>query len=278
MSAEPSRLTLTERSGLSRDPEAVREALYTHRTRLAGRLAELSPADWTAPTRCAEWTVHEVARHLVDVAEFHVACLTGRLVHSRFGGFREFDPTSTPGEWLRDSAGRSPEQTIDALVTLTEAEHDSLGRLIDAGASATVTSPLGGRWHWSVLSLHILWDAWMHERDMSATLRAGRPQSAAIQRLVALYGLLVSASAAARSGEVPQVTVRLAGSPDDMYEISGPPGDVRVTAGATSSPHLSGPFEAVLESVAGRGPRLAEVVGVSNPAVEHLSRLTAIMK
>ncbi|PZG06417.1 maleylpyruvate isomerase N-terminal domain-containing protein, partial [Nonomuraea aridisoli] len=230
------------------------------------------------PTRCPDWTVHDIARHLADVAELHVAALTGSLAHTRFADLDDFDPATTPGQWLRHSAGRPPEQTIDTLIELTEAEHDSLGRLIDAGADTVVTGPLGGRWHWSVLSLHILWDAWMHERDMSATLRAARPQSPTVQRLVALYGLLVAASAATGSGEAPQVTVRLIGSPDDTYEISGAPDDVRVTAGATSPPHLSGPFEAVLESVAGRGPRLAEVVGASTPTVERLSQLTTIMK
>ncbi|MEV4529399.1 maleylpyruvate isomerase family mycothiol-dependent enzyme [Streptosporangium sp. NPDC049304] len=278
MSVDSSRLTLTERAGLSCGPEVMREALYTQRRSLAGRLAELTPSDWAAPTHCAEWSVHDVVRHIVDVAEYHVAELTGQSGYTRFNGLGSFDPTSTPDLWLQDSAGRSPEQTVEALLTVTEDEYDSLGARIEKGDSSLERNVAGRETLWSVRSLHVLWDTWLHERDMSQTLRTDGPPDVTVRRLAALYGLLFAGGVAALFGDLPKVSFQLVGSPDGVYEISGRQDDVRVTAGSASPPDLGGPFEAVLESLSGRGPSLSEIVGVSNAAVEGLSKLSTAMR
>jgi len=278
VSVDSSGLTLTERAGLSCGPEVMREALYTQRRSLADRLAELTPSDWAAPTHCTEWSVHDVVRHIVDVAEYHVAELTGQLRHTRFNGLGSFDSASTPGLWLQDSAGRSPEQTVEALLRVTEEEHDSLGARIEKGETPLERNVAGRENLWSVRSLHVLWDNWLHERDMSQTLRTDDSPDVTVQRLATLYGLLFAGSVAALFGDLPQVSFQLAGSPDGVYEISGRQDDVRVAVGSVSSPDLDGPFEAVLESLSGRGPSLSEIVGVSNAAVEGLSKLSTIMR
>jgi len=278
VSVEESRLTLTERAGLSCGPEVIREALYAQRGSLARRLAELTPSDWAAPTHCPQWSVHDVVRHIVDVAEHHVAELTGQSEHSRFNGLGPFDPASTPALWLQDSAGRSPERTVEAFLRVTEDEHDSLGARIEKGDATLERNVAGRETLWSVRSLHVLWDVWLHERDLSRTLRADDPPDVTVERLAPLYGLLFAGSVAALFGDLPRVSFQLAGSPDGVYEISGRQDDVRVTAGSASPQDLGGPFEAVLGSLSGRGPSLAEIVGVSNAAVEGLSKLSALMR
>ncbi|MER6831230.1 maleylpyruvate isomerase family mycothiol-dependent enzyme [Streptosporangium sp. NPDC000563] len=278
MSVDSTRLTLTERAGLSCGPEVMREALYTQRRSLAGRLAELTPSDWAAPTHCTEWSVHDVVRHIVDVAEYHVAELTGQSGYTRFNGLGSFDPASTPDLWLQDSAGRSPEQTVEALLRVTEDEYDSLGARIEKGDASLERNVAGRETLWSVRSLHVLWDTWLHERDLSRTLRTDGPPDVTVQRLAALYGLLFAGGVAALIGDLPQVSFQLVGSPDGVYEISGRQDDVRVTATSASPPDLDGPFEAVMGSLSGRGPSLAEIVGVSNAAVEGLSKLSTVMR
>ncbi|WP_344917868.1 maleylpyruvate isomerase family mycothiol-dependent enzyme [Streptosporangium oxazolinicum] len=279
VTVDSSRLTLTERTGLSCGPEALHKALYAQRKKLAGRLAELTPSDWAAPTHCPRWSVHEVVRHLVDVAEYHVAHLTNRSEHSRFARFGAFDPASTPGLWLQDSAGQSPEQTVEAFLRVMEDERDSLGARIEEGGATLERSVAGRENLWSVRSLHVLWDAWLHERDMSRTLRLDDPPDVTVQRLITLYSLLLAGGVAALFGELPRVSLHLAGSPDGVYEISEHRGEVSVTAVGSASPaHLNGPFEAVVESISGRGPSLAEIVGVSNATVEGLSKLSAVMR
>ncbi|WP_406314062.1 maleylpyruvate isomerase N-terminal domain-containing protein [Streptosporangium sp. NBC_01639] len=277
MVVDSSRLILTEKTGLSCGPEALHEALYMHRKRLVGRLAELTPADWAAPTRCPQWSVHEVVRHIVDVAEYHVTQLAKRPEPTRFDRFGPFNPVSTPVLWLQDSAGQSPEQTVESLLRVIEEEHDILGARIDEGGAALERSAAGREILWHVQSLHIMWDAWLHERDMAETLGAGEPPDATVQSLVALYSLLIAGGVATVFGDTPQVSFHLTGSPDGVYEISGHRDDVRVAVGSDSPSQLNGPFEAVLESLAGRGPSLAEVTGVSNATVEGLSRLAVVM-
>ena len=42
------------------------EVFGRQRQRFAAVLRGFGPADWAAPTRCAEWSAHDVVRHLCD--------------------------------------------------------------------------------------------------------------------------------------------------------------------------------------------------------------------
>jgi uncharacterized protein (TIGR03083 family) len=48
------------------DPEHLLDVFGQQRQRFITVLRGFSAADWAAPTRCADWTAHEVVRHLCD--------------------------------------------------------------------------------------------------------------------------------------------------------------------------------------------------------------------
>ncbi|MFE7752047.1 maleylpyruvate isomerase N-terminal domain-containing protein [Streptomyces sp. NPDC057428] len=152
---------LDELSGYSDGPFALVEAYATQRARFLRYVAGLDAATWRTATRCSEWNVHDVVRHVRDVAALHVFQLGGP-----FPGFRhtrEFDPVVTPTEWLAASSGESPQDTVLELARLVEEER-LLRAKAETNPSETITGALGRTLDWSVQSIHTFWDAWMHER------------------------------------------------------------------------------------------------------------------
>jgi hypothetical protein len=89
-----------------------------------------------------------------------------------------------------------------------------------------------------------------------------------------VYSLLVAAAPAAWDHDYVDTALGLSGSPDHAYRIGHARDDVRVSAGGP--PQFSGPMEAVLDSLAGRGPELTEVLGASGDAVRKLALLRAV--
>src|SRR3569833_2101354 len=119
---------MSERAGFDGGPEGLLQAMARLRARTVDLLAELSAVDWDRPSRCAGWSVHDVARHVRDVALIHTARLAGRP--SPFPN-EPFDPRSSPEKWLRHSAGATTSQTVEDLQRLAREEAELLGRRVD---------------------------------------------------------------------------------------------------------------------------------------------------
>jgi uncharacterized protein (TIGR03083 family) len=62
------RLSPTERDGMG--PTSVMDLAIAERRDLADLLATLTPEQWAAPTLCTEWSVRDVAAHLVSYEDF----------------------------------------------------------------------------------------------------------------------------------------------------------------------------------------------------------------
>ena len=264
---------LTERLGLSTGPAVIREALRAQRSRFIATLKSFGPSEWAAGTRCTEWSVHDVARHVADVAELDIARLTNGDL-DRFVRHGPFQPDTSPVKWLEDTAGQEPEQTVEVLAHRAEDEYGCFTRRIEENDETFGLGVLGRLNHWSVLSLHIYWDAWIHERDIAIPLGLEIRSSVEELRLMTMYTMLLAAQPAVMSGEHLRASLVLRGSPDAVYHIDGDPDDISVTAG-TSPPTevIEGELGAVLDSLVGRGPEpLALMTGPAG-AVEKLARL-----
>ncbi|MGW0792726.1 maleylpyruvate isomerase N-terminal domain-containing protein [Streptomyces sp. NPDC002911] len=79
------------------------EAFRSQRRRFVETVSAFGPAAWRAQSRCTEWSVHDVVRHVRDVAAIHVARLDGSRPPFPVRG--PFHPATTPAEWLASSAG-----------------------------------------------------------------------------------------------------------------------------------------------------------------------------
>src|ERR1041385_4519496 len=62
----PGQLLLRTEGACNLDPGRLLEVFARQRQRFAAVLSGFAPGDWAAPTRCADWSAHDVVRHLCD--------------------------------------------------------------------------------------------------------------------------------------------------------------------------------------------------------------------
>jgi hypothetical protein len=268
------RWVLDERTGLDVGSAPVLAAFAAQPARFLRRVSALDARQWQAQSRCVDWSVHQAVRHVRDVASNHVAWLAG--LPSPFGKAKPFDPASTPDEWLTFSDGASPSQTVTELSRLVAEEARLLKTIAEQPPDGLRTGPLRRKLHWSVGSVHIFWDAWTHERDLSAALAVTPAYDPEELRLATMYSLMAAAAPAAWSSDYVRTVVSLGGSPDGRYEIAEEDGSVRVTSATESPDELAGLADHVLDSLSGRGPQLTELLSGPPAQLKKLALLRAI--
>ena len=92
----PGSLVLRTAGACEFDPEHLLQVFSEQRARFAAVLRRFGPADWAAPTRCAEWSAHDVVRHLCDGSALVASTSPGDRRLDRTAGF---DPRVTPRQW-----------------------------------------------------------------------------------------------------------------------------------------------------------------------------------
>ena len=139
----------------------VSEGLIDELGRFEELVRGLSPAQWDAPSRCAGWTVGDVARHVIgsmaDVA-------AGRL--DGLGS-----PEVTKRE-VDERAGRTPAELADECAEVTKAAAGMLPLFDDAAWAGAGPGGFDGTLGDGVEALW--YDTWMHAEDMRAAL--GNPR------------------------------------------------------------------------------------------------------
>jgi uncharacterized protein (TIGR03083 family) len=271
MPFDSERIELSEKYGLNTGTDKIRDVLNNQRNRFLATLEDLPSSAWAAQSRCSEWSVHQVVRHVRDIAKIQVARLGGGPWPFRDSG--GFDLRSSPSNWLLESDGETPRETLGELALLVEQEKDLFSSFTLPADGRPRTGPLRRRLHWSVACLHNAADAWMHERDIAQPLGLQVTSGDEELRLMAMYSLLAAAAPAALSGDYLDTCLRLDGPPTMVLRITHQEDDVRVVTGG--EPELRGPAHAVLDSLIGRGPQPAEILHASGAAVRKLSLLRA---
>jgi len=147
--------------------------------------------EWTRPSRCSGWSVHDVVRHVVQMNEVMVGVAAAARAGERYERMRGFDAKTTPSEWLATAPAAEPGETLAAYERSTRAVIDAGEAL---GADVLVGSPVG-RQPWSRVLLHALFDALVHERDVTEPLGRSAPYSPG-QLPVVAYVLLIAARVA----------------------------------------------------------------------------------
>ena len=213
---------------------------------------------WRAPSRCELWTVHDVVRHVRDVSRRLVA----RLQDDKAAEVPpDFDNRVTPQQWLNASAGEDPATTVAELRSLFEAEGPALAGRLAAGTEDQVIGPYGPV-HWTVLVAHVLWDGWLHLRDIG-----GHASTQVEDGVVALYALLIASTPARFGGIRLDASVGLTGSDGRHLQVAVAPGHVIVRHGVpTGTEDLHGQLGPVVDALSGRDPALDQVLH-GDPAV-----------
>ncbi len=147
--------------------------------------------EWTRPSRCTGWSVHDVVRHVVQMNEVMVGVVAATRAGERYERMRRFDPKTTPSAWLAEAPAADPEETLAAFERSTRAVIDVGDAL---GADVLVGSPVGLQ-PWPRVVLHALLDAVVHQRDVTEPLGRSAPATPELLPVLA-YVLLIAARVA----------------------------------------------------------------------------------
>jgi len=248
------------------DPPHLIDVFGDQRQRFVSILQGFGPADWAAPTRCADWSAHDVVRHLCDGTRFAIAAGAGDRTLDITAGF---DPRTSPPRWLAASAGESPAATLDRLVATTSellaCTRDRLAR----GHRFDVHLPYGPM-DWTILMLHLFWDSWIHERDVLVARGVEHPTSDDATGYAAAYGVFISAAVAALFGDPVRETMTLGGNGGGVFDLGGCDA---VTLTVSRQQAAGPPAAEVTDALAGRAPTAA-VLGAlpasTRTALSHL--------
>ncbi len=255
--------------------DEVPVALQSLRRRQLDLCGRLDADDWRRPSRCHLWTVHDVVRHVRDACRLHVQSLHGSP--TPFTPGNAFNSRETPLRWLDRTAGQTPTETVAELVGLCAEEEAALEVRLEHGGDDLVDGPYGPI-HWTTLTAHVFWDAWLHHRDVTEALGLIHRSSAVEDRVVALYGLLLASVPAAVTGRPLDVTVGLMAGRGARYSASVRPAKVVLgSADAYDEPALRGQLRPVVDALAGRRPGLEVVLHGEQSDREPLTWLATIL-
>jgi uncharacterized protein (TIGR03083 family) len=260
-------LHLTTAGTCDLDPERLVNVFDQQRRRFVAVLQEFGPEDWAAPTRCADWSAHEVVRHLCDGTA--VAASAGpddRTLDIAAG----FDPRTTPSASLAASAGESPDATFRRFTALTAQALTVLRTRLARDIRYDVRLPYGPM-DWTILVLHVFWDSWLHERDVLLARGRDHPTDGDATHYATAYGLFLAAAVAAMFGDPVQQKLALAGDGGGVFALESRSAVTLTVTRATTA----GPAAAqVADALAGRaetGTVLSEVPPGSRSGLSHLA-------
>ena len=237
--SQPGTLLLRTAGACHLDLPHLVDVFGEQRQRFVSILQGFGPGDWAAPTRCADWSAHDVVRHLCDGTAFAIAAGADDRTLDITAGF---DPRITPRGWLTASAGEPPDVTLTRFVATT-GELLSLARdRLAQNRRFDVRLPYGPM-DWTVLLLHGFWDSWIHERDVLLARGAEHPASDDATGYAAAYGLFISAAVASLFGDPVRDKLTLGGNGGGVFDLDSR-GAVTLTV---SREHAPGPPASWLE-------------------------------
>jgi len=266
-SVRPAKLLLRTLGGCDLDPEHLLEVFGEQRQRFVAVLEGFGPGDWAAPTRCADWSAHDVVRHLCDcnaVGNAVVAGTDDRTLDITAG----FNPRITPRGWLAASAGEPPGATLSRFVATTEQMLAFLRARLAQSRGFDVPLPYGPM-DWTVLLLHAFWDSWIHERDVLLARGTDHPTDGDATVYAAAYGLFIAAAVASMFGAHLQEKLTLGGG-GGVFDLDCRDG---VTLTVTRATSAGPPAADVTDALAGRAQTAAVLGDLPASSRAALSRL-----
>lgn len=247
--------SISTREGLSLDSEELVNALAVHQRRLIDTWCAFTPSQWTHQSRNKNWTVHHTVRHVADGMERVTAVLNDDPLLD----IDDFDPLSTPQAWLASSVDEPPAATIDRFAAASARFRRAVSARLASGDNSQGRTVYGTA-HWTVNVVHVLWDSWLHERDVLLPLGHAAPSSEAEQRLVGLYGVLMALAPSMLAGQSLSSTIQLTGISVRIIEVSCEPGSLRSAEVPTADVVSAGALPAAIDALAGRGNALADAL------------------
>jgi uncharacterized protein (TIGR03083 family) len=234
------------------DPAAP---LLRQRRRLADVLAGLDATQWNAPSRCDAWSVKDVVAHLVTVNQYWAFSIAAGRAGQPTRVLATFDPVASPAQLVEATRDVPVADTLAQFIESNDALAASLDGVDDDGWAAIAEAPPG---HVTLhtLSLHALWDAWIHERDIALPLGLLPAVEAdevggALRYAAAIGPALLATNGSSRSG-----AIAVAATDPDIAFVVEAGADVVVRDGAPpdGALHLSGSATDLVDALSCRAP------------------------
>ena len=203
----------------------------SHRARVRDWLATVPDPEWTGPTRCGEWDVTALVRHLASASQF-----LGYTLHQGAAGnpttlLQGFHPHRTVKAAAATLGELTPTTAREALADMDAAVDTELARQTDTGWSSTAEAPPGHLPAPLVVS-HFVFDSWVHEYDLMLP-RGERPpldplEAQVVLRYVVGLASVLTGSATALDVRLTEPDLRIGVFVDDgvthLSAVSTPPG------------------------------------------------------
>ena len=242
------------------DPEVALAPYARHRYRFAEEVADLDRDALSAQSRCSEWSVADVLRHINDVDGWMDAIWSGGPPP-----FTAFDPNVTPNEWVQAGRGVPDAEVRDRFVTATPARASTIsGHAVEQWGVPSV-SPLGAV-PWWMSALHIFFDSWVHERDALMPLGIEPPvlDDEAVPVATYVVGVAATFASGPLTTVIAGVRVHIDDSPPEVAPASG------------SQSHDNG-IAVVIDALCGRGSLDSALRGHDAAAVEQFGTLARLL-
>lgn len=229
--------------------------LVRQRARLAELLTTLDDEQWSAPSRCEQWTVQDVVAHLIGTNQFWTFSINGGLAGNPTRVLADFDPVATPAQMVDAVRSRSAAETLDELVATNGALAAAVGA-IGTAHWATVAEAPPGHVALRAVALHALWDSWIHERDIALPLGLEPAEetdeiTGCLHYAAALGPAFLTSTGSTRTGAL---TIRTT-KPNVEFSVTvGPEVVVRDGPGGSDATVLAGDAVDILEALSFRGP------------------------
>ena len=263
----PAKLVLRTAGACDLDAQHLLEEFGEQRRRFVAVLQGFGPDDWTAPTRCAEWSAHDVVRHLCDCNAIAASAGPDDDTLDPTAGF---DPRTTPRGWLTASAGEPPDATLTRFAATSEQVLALLRARLAQNRRFDIRLPYGPM-DWTVFVLHGFWDSWLHERDVLLARGTGHPTDADATGYATAYGLFIAAAVASMFGDQVQEKLTLGGDGGGVFDLDSRGAvTLTVTRMTTAAP----PAAQFTDALAGRGQTaavLGDLPASSRAALSHLA-------
>ena len=252
---------------MAADAEALLLVLAEHHARLIRGWSEFTADQWACASRNERWSVHQTVRHVADVIERGATAADG---DNDVEPLDQFDPLATPGVWLEGSSGESPGATIERFDVEARRFRDAVRTRLASEDDALATTVYGDA-HWTMNVAHLLWDSWIHERDVLIPFGIEQRSPVNEERLVGLYGVFMSAVPSKLFDQAMSATVELVGHNRSTLSLSFDGRQIRCRENSGAAVGATGEHGPAIDALAGRGLAVEQALPGAPPEMGLLA-------
>lgn len=237
-------------------------ALLRQRRRLLATLEALTDEQWSAQSRCEEWTVQGVITHLISTDQFWAISIGAGRRGEPTTFLGTFDPVASPAQMVRDHASLTAAEVLERYRAAVDGFAAALGEITHEQWAGLVAEAPPGHVSLAATVLHALWDGWIHERDIAIPLDLPVTEDTEELALILRYAVGLSpAFHRSMGGERSGVLAVESTDPDLSLLVEGG-STVRVTDGTDpTAPRLKGTAVDLIEGLSYRVPLVHDLTG-----------------